>query len=351
MSTELVKASSATIPATGNAASLPVLVERAGGAARFAWEEFFYAEHHNPHTQRAYERAVRRFLGWAEGQGVELASITPGMVGQYLVGLGGSPAKRNQHLAALRGFFDRLVNRHVCILNPAASVRGVKDQVIEGKTPEISVERARTLLASVDTGHVVCLRDRAILATLAYTACRAGAVAKLRLGDFQHDGTQYVLRFQEKGGKSREIPVRHDLEGFILAYVEAAGIAGEAKDSPLFRASNGRSRTLTAKPLGTERICELVKRRLKDAGLPSRLSPHSFRVTAITSLLEQGVPMEDVQYLAGHAEPRTTTLYDRRKKKVTRNIVERIPDLEQVRGWCGPRIHRDRKSDDNRILS
>ena len=74
----------------------------------------------------------------------------------------------------------------------------------------------------------------------------------------------------------------------------------------------------------SKRICELVKRRLKDAGLPSRPSPHSFRVTAITSLLEQGVLMEDVQYLAGHAEPRTTTLYDWRKKKVTRNIVERI---------------------------
>ena len=325
MTNELVKVEAASLPATGGKPGLPELVERAGGAARFAWEEFFYAEHHNPHTQRAYERAVRRFLAWVEGQGVELATITPGMVGQYLVSLGGSAAKRNQHLAALRGFFDRLVNRHVCILNPAASVKGVKDQVVEGKMPEITIEQARTLLRSVDTGHVVGMRDRAILATLAYTACRAGAVAKLRLGDFQHDGQQYVLRFQEKGGKSREIPVRHDLEGFILAYVEAAGIGGEAKDSPLFRASNGRSRKLTARLLGTERICELVKRRLKDAGLPSRLSPHSFRVTAITSLLEQGVPMEDVQYLAGHAEPRTTTLYDRRKKKVTRNIVERIP--------------------------
>jgi integrase/recombinase XerD len=47
-------------------------------------------------------------------------------------------------------------------------------------------------------------------------------------------------------------------------------------------------------------------------------------VTAITDLLTQGVPLEDVQYLAGHAEPRTTGLYDRRQKKVTRNIVERI---------------------------
>ena len=41
-------------------------------------------------------------------------------------------------------------------------------------------------------------------------------------------------------------------------------------------------------------------------------------------LLEQGVPLEDVQHLAGHADPRTTRLYDRRQKKITRNIVERI---------------------------
>ncbi len=146
---------------------LPELVERAGGAARFAWDEYFYAEHHNPHTQKACMWAVRLFLCWAEGQGIGLASITPGMVGHYLVALGGTPAKRNQHLSALRGFFDRMVNRHVCILNPASSVKGVKEQVIEGKTPEIGVERGRTLLASIGTGDVVCLRDRAILATLA----------------------------------------------------------------------------------------------------------------------------------------------------------------------------------------
>lgn len=324
MSTEIVPIARHSIKASASSSALPLLVERAGGAARFAWDEYFYAEHHNPHTQKAYMAAVKRFLAWCEGQGVELPTITPGQVGQYLVGLGGSPAKRNLHLAALRGFFDRLVNRHVCVLNPAASVKGVKDQVIEGKTPEITIDQARRLLASVDTGHVVGLRDRAILATLAYTACRAGAVAKLRLGDFQHDGTQSVLRFQEKGGKSREIPVRHDLEGFIRAYVDAAGIGDQGKDSPLFRASNGRTKKLGAGPLTSKRICELVKRRLKDAGLPSRLSPHSFRVTAITDLLTQGVPLEDVQYLAGHAEPRTTGLYDRRQKRVTRNIVERI---------------------------
>ena len=135
---------------------------------------------------------------------------------------------------------------------------------------------------------------------------------------------QFALRFQEKGGKSREIPVRHDLEGFIRAYLEAADIEAEPKDRPLFQASNGTSGKLAGKAMDSRVVCDLVKRRLKDAGLPSRLSPHSFRVAAIIDLLTQGVPLEDVQYLAGHAEPRTTGLYDRRQKKVTRNIVERI---------------------------
>lgn len=110
--------------------------------------------------------------------------------------------------------------------------------------------------------------------------------------------------------------MRHDLQRFILADVEAAGIASEPKDRPLFRASNGRSKKLTAGPLTGKRICELVKRRLKDAGLPKRLSPHSFRATAIIDLVTQGVPREDVQYLASHAELRRTGLYDRRRKKV-----------------------------------
>jgi integrase/recombinase XerD len=224
----------------------------------------------NPHTRRAYSHAVRRFL------------------------------------------------------NPALSVRAERYSVVEGKTPEITIEQARALLASIDTASVIGLRDKAILATLAYTACRAGALAKLRLGDFQFDGVQFVLRFQEKGGKSREIPVRHDLEGFIRVHLEAAGISEEPKDRPLFRAGNGRAKELTGNAMDSRVVCDLVKRRLKDAGLPSRLSPHSFRVAAITDLLTQGVPLEDVQYLAGHAEPRTTGLYDRRQKKVTRNIVERI---------------------------
>jgi integrase/recombinase XerD len=82
---------------------------------------------------------------------------------------------------------------------------------------------------------------------------------------------------------------------------------------------------LTPLAMSANDIYRMVKRRFRDAGLTARnLSCHSFRATTITDLLTQGVPLEDVQYLAGHVDPRTTRLYDRRQKQVTRNIVERI---------------------------
>jgi site-specific recombinase XerD len=298
----------------------PAIVKRAGQSAEFAWEEFFQAEIANAHTRKNYMHAVGQFLGWVERRGLKMARIAPGDVGEYLQGLELAIPTKKLHLAALRRFFDRLVNRHVCLINPAATVKAERYSVIEGKTPEIGAEQARTLLRSIDVSNPVGLRDRAILAVLVYTAARVGAVAKLTVKNLIHDGSLYTLRFSEKGGKSREIPVRHDLELLLLAYVRAAAIA----DGPLFRTANRKTRTLTAKPMTGVDVCRMMKRRLKEAGLPGHFSPHSFRVATVTDLLEQNVPLEDVQYLAGHADPRTTRIYDRRRRKVTRNIVERI---------------------------
>jgi integrase/recombinase XerD len=171
---------------------------------------------------------------------------------------------------------------------------------------------------------VVGLRDRAIVALLIYTAARAGVVATLRRNSLYHAGDKWMLHFDEKGGKSREIPVRHDLEQMLFEYIEAAGPRDASKDTPLFRTAYKKTGQLTNNAMHVVDVCRMVKRRLKDAGLASRLSPHSLRVTTITDLLEQGVPLEDVQRLAGHADPRTTRLYDRRQKRITRNIVERI---------------------------
>jgi site-specific recombinase XerD len=302
------------------ARNAPAIVKAAGRSAEFAWEEFFQAELANAHTRKNYMHAVRRFLAWVEERNLELPRVAPGDVGEYLQGLELAVPTRKLHLAALRRFFDRLVNRHACVINPAATVKAERYAVVEGKTPEIAAPQARTLLRSIDVSNPVGLRDRTILAVLIYTAARVGAVARLSVKNLVHDASQYTLRFSEKGGKSREIPVRHDLEQLLLAYVRAAGIT----DGPLFRTANRKTRTLTRNAMTGIDVCRMMKRRLEAAGLPTHFSPHSFRVATVTDLLEQNVPLEDVQYLAGHADPRTTRIYDRRRRKVTRNIVERI---------------------------
>ncbi len=318
----------------------------AGPAAKFAWEEFFLGKIPNPHTRSAYLRAVRRFLAWCEVKKCRLKDIEPGAVGEYFAEIKGiSLPSKKLHLAAIRAFFDVLVQRHVMQLNPAHSVRTERYSVTEGRTPAITVGQAKTLMASIRLNSVLDFRDRAVIAVLIYTAARAGAVGQLNLKDFAEDGTQFVLRFSEKGGKARSIPVRHNLQQYLQEYLRSAGLETGPKDSPLFR--TGRVVRSVAEVRGSETgqnpgtdrtrmtalnddamsgvdICRMVKRRLKTAGLPGGISPHSFRGCVATDLLSNGVALEDVQHLLGHADARTTRLYDRRQKQVTRNIVERI---------------------------
>ena len=307
---------------------LPVIVTDAGSNARYAYAEFFGDQIASDYTRRAYRHAVHRFLLWCEAEGLELVRIPPGAVGHYIRTLtttDGKPASKptqKLHLAAIRKFFDTLVQRHAVVLNPASTVRGPVVRNVNGKTPATDPAQARHLLHSIDVSDAIGLRDRGVLATLMYTACRAGAVSKLRLRDFYTDGRQYYLRFDEKGGSDRQIPCRHDLQGFIEEYIAAAKLSDP--DGPLFRAALGRTLHLSERPLQAKDIHRMVKRRLNAAGLPSMLTCHSFRATTATDLLEQGVPLEDVQELLGHADPRTTRLYDRRNRTVTRNVVERI---------------------------
>jgi integrase/recombinase XerD len=115
-------------------------------------------------------------------------------------------------------------------------------------------------------------------------------VAKLNLSGYRNTGEQRTLRFREKGGKDREIPVRHDLEGWINEYLVAAGMLEASKASPFFRSAD-KTKTLINVRYTDHSIRQMMKRRLADAGLPELFSPHSFRVTVMTDLLTQNVPL------------------------------------------------------------
>ena len=104
--------------------------------------------------------------------------------------------------------------------------------------------------------------------------------------------------------------MRHDLDEWIAAYLEAGCIDLSPKAAPLFLADERWGLGLTDRPMTAHGVRQMLKRRLHEAGLPEIITPHSFRVMVVTDLLGQNVPMEDVQYLAGHSNPQTTQIYD-----------------------------------------
>jgi site-specific recombinase XerD len=68
------------------------------------------------------------------------------------------------------------------------------------------------------------LRDRALLGVLAYTFARIGAVVNLKVEDYYPSGKRFLLRFKEKGGKEKELPVHHKLEELLDRYLKASGL-------------------------------------------------------------------------------------------------------------------------------
>jgi site-specific recombinase XerD len=228
MPNELVRIEESGPPGR-RASELPALVVRSGAAAAQAWTDFFDGRVRNDHTCRAYVRAVRNFLDWCEPQGLELRRIMAGDVGRYLQQLSGGPAKKKATLAALRRYFRVLVERHVCLINPAAEAETDRYEIVEGKTPEITDAQFRALLNAIDPTTLTGLCDRLIIKTLAYTGARVGAVAGLERDHFYEARDQWMLHFDEKRGKSREIPVAHDLKLLIDEFLERSGIKHERR--------------------------------------------------------------------------------------------------------------------------
>jgi integrase/recombinase XerD len=109
--------------------------------------------------------------------------------------------------------------------------------------------------------------------------------------------------------------VHHKLEELLDQYLKASGLEKEP-GSPLFPAAIGKTGKLSRRPLVRTDAADMLKRRLKQAGLPAHFSPHSFRATGITNFLENDGTLEAAQRIAGHADSRTMKFYDRRGQKV-----------------------------------
>jgi site-specific recombinase XerD len=305
---------------------LPALIAGAGKRATWRFVEFFTVNIRNKNTRAAYARAAGDFLRWCEGQGIgELVQVQPVHVAAYVEALQAerSAPTVKQHLACIRMLFDWLVIGQVVPSNPAHAVRGPRYSVSKGSTPVLSSDEARELLRGMDISTPIGLRDRAIIAAMTYTFARVGAVVALKVEDYYPQKKRWWLRLHEKNGKLNEMPCHHNLEEYLDAYIETAGIARDRK-GPLFRAASRKTKELADGPMSRVDVWRMIRRRASDAGIETAIGCHTFRATGITDYLTNGGRIEVAQRMAGHSNAKTTGLYDRRTDDVSLDEVERI---------------------------
>jgi integrase/recombinase XerD len=179
-----------------------------------------------------------------------------------------------------------------------------------GKTPVLTAKQARQLLDSIDTSIVVGLRDRAIIAVMAYSFARVGAIVAMAKEDYYQNGKRWWFRLHEKGRKRHEVPAHHNAEAYVDAYLEGAKSENWARKEPRFRAVS-RENGLTEAKMTRTAVLRMVNRRAASAKLPVSACCHTFRATGITAYLENGGTSEIARAIAAHESPRTTKLHDR----------------------------------------
>ena len=306
--------------------AMPMAITAGGERAVRRFLEFFAANIRNRNTRAAYYRATCSFFAWLEQNHItELDDIEPMHVSLYIETLLVTAAKPTvkQHLAAIRHLFDWLVTGQILPTNPAHAVRGPKHIVRRGKTPFLTEDQARRLIAGLDISTVVGLRDRAVIGMMTYTFARIGAVVAMRVEDYFPRGKRFYVRLHEKGGKQHEMPVHHKLEEFLDEYIKAAGGADDER-GPLFRTAAGKTGNLTGNSMHRVDAYRMIRRRTAEAGFKIKLGCHTFRATGLTAYLEAGGTLENAQAMAAHESPRTTKLYDRTADAITLDEVERI---------------------------
>lgn len=282
-------------------------------------------------TRENYAMDLVQFLDFigAPVDGLDrLATVRPVMVAAWRdhlrdSGLTNSSIRRK--MTTLRSLFSYLQTYGYLGANPAHSDFVDAPAVPrDGKTVALSPTDCRRLLDAPDASTPVGIRDRAMLAVLAYSACRVGELVKLSVGDLKTHSGHRILEIRGKGGKERRVALHPEAVERLEAWIAASSeLTPSESFTPLFRppkSSRGQGKDgFKNARISVRGVEYLVERYVRKLGLDSAVTVHSLRVTALTTARERGSDVIDLQDFAGHADPRTTLTYIRSRDRLSKS--------------------------------
>lgn len=249
----------------------------------------------SPNTVKAYTADIEGFYEFLRHRGVTLRDASSSDISDYIISVSDYLSKRSQArlLSSLNSFFDYLVSEGERKDNPSSAVDSPK---LGKYLPVVlSVEEVCAILKAAPNE-----RDRAILEVLYGCGLRVSEVCSLKISEVYLK--DMFVKVMGKGSKERLVPMAPSTASAIMDYLSVRPGSDAGCEDVLFLNRFGRALSRVA-------VFKMVKSVALAAGVDKNLSPHTFRHSFATHLIENGADLRVVQEMLGHESILTTEIY------------------------------------------
>ncbi len=271
-------------------------------------------------TLEAYNADITKLLVFLEGENIELLNTTPEDLEQFIAGLhdiGITARSQARIMSGIKSLFGFLMLEKIIEKDPSELIDNPR---IGFKIPEVlSIQEIDSIIAAVDLSKKEGQRNRALLETLYSCGLRVSELITLKLSDLYLDDE--FIRVEGKGQKQRLVPISKKAIKEIQFYMA---------DRHLVTAKKGHEDFLFLSRRGTHlsriMIFHIIKELADEVGIIKIISPHTFRHSFATHLLEGGANLRAIQMMLGHESITTTEIYTHiDRSRLRSEIIEHHP--------------------------
>ena len=274
----------------------------------------------SPNTLDAYMTDLQKLLHFLEGENIEIPDVTPNDLQRFAAGLhdiGIHPRSQARILSGIKSFFHFLVIADYREADPSELLEGPK---IGFKIPEVlTVEEIDRIISTVDMEKKEGQRNRAILETLYSCGLRVSELCNLKISDLYFE--EGFIKVEGKGSKQRLVPISPRAIKEIKYWFADRNLGKIKKGYEdyvfLARWGNNISRIM---------VFHMIKELAEKAGITKNISPHTFRHSFATHMLEGGANLRAIQCMLGHESIATTEIYTHiDRNRLRSEIIEHHP--------------------------
>ena len=267
----------------------------------------------------SYARDVSKLILFVEENNIDKkpVNISDEYIQQFIYenSKGLNPRSQSRLISGIRSFFDYLIFENYRKDNPTSLLETPK---IGRKLPDtLSIEEIDRIIAEIDLSTPEGERNRAMLETLYSCGLRVSELITLKISDlFFNEG---IIRVIGKGDKQRFVPINEQTQKYINIYINLIRTHLPIKkgfEDTVFLNRNG-------KQLTRNMVFIVIKNLAEKAGLRKNISPHTFRHSFATHLLERGADLRSIQQMLGHESITTTEIYMHVDKTFLREVIEK----------------------------